>query len=551
VAASIFLALGGLAQAQMKFAVQNLSGMDESKVWVLFFTGSVAVNGTYYSISQKQMVSLTPTTIGSTNAVRLSDVRVDPKTGYPTFYISAFNGQMWFSYGPSPVSFASGAPSPTSTASGLIANFNKRWQYIEPTVATANGHYSVNVDQTLIDFFSIPITVQANRAKNQRATTIPDNNQFSSTTGTMLQALAKSPISPSGLKNIYAVSKTGQNPPASPKSATAANVVRAVSPTQAPQLYHDWTAYLTALAPGGSLNKNGNLKIHLADSFVGSQAGSGNGFQAQYYDLQASVAAGSLAVTITGTTYTNSGKGTVLISGLTLTSTFAQLNATTGIYGNAAAFSWTSTTPMTSVGNGTASTSGNETASANDVLGRIMGDFLAGVSMGYPGSAFGATTPSGTWWNNPKKAFGEAQTNRNFYNTWAAALFPLTSSYGLGYEDRFGQNLLAFANGSMPGIHYVKGAFLQITLHPDGSFTIDVPERVIVKGTSKTLRATLSSPGRLRGHANAGARVRVVGSKKSYRVIVTNIHRPLTTLTLIAVGSKSEHARAAVKLVRK
>lgn len=562
---AVFFAVVGIAQAQMKFAVSNQSGQSDSNVWVLFFTGGTAVTGTYFSKSQNTTVSIPATAIGSTNAIQLSDVGVDSSTGLPTFSLTAFNGQMWFSYGSSPVSFANGSPSATSTAPDQIANFNQRWQFIEPTInaGTPSGGVTpcgVDVDQTIIDFFSIPITLQAMNPNGTVATGVPDNTQFTSATNTIVQALAGSTLTPGTFPNIYNSGTPSGGPVINPSSLPDANFVRAISPTQAPSLYHDWTTYIDALASGGALNPSGTLSIHIADNFVGSAAGSGNGFQQQYYDLHVTFSATDPAMTMTGNTYTDSSESTPVIQGLNIQSTLANLNAVTGIYGNAAAFTWTSTTPMTTFANGTASTSGSETASANDVLGRIVGDILAGLSMGYPGSTFGAANASGVWWEHPEKAFGAAQSNANYYNTWAAALQPLTSSYGLGYEDRFGQNLLSFANGTVTGYtgaQTVANSYLKVTLSadtgttPNPTLVIQAPNRVVFRGARRVLPVRLSVSGaKLKALATGGARV-VVRGHGPFRVILMDVKRPVTIVRLIATDSSGQRTIKRVRFVHK
>jgi hypothetical protein len=555
----------GVAQAQMKFAVSNQSGQNDSNVWVLFFTGGTPVTGTYFSKSQNTTVSIPATAIGSSNAIQLSDVGTDSTTGLPTFNLTAFNGQMWFSYGSSPVNFTNGAPSANDTSSSGIANFNQRWQFIEPTInaGTPSGGvtpYGVDVDQTIIDFFSIPLTLQAMNPNGTVATGVPDNTQFTSATDTIVQALAGTTLTPSTFANIYNSGTPTNGPIINPGSLPDANFVRAVSPTQAPTLYHTWTTYIDALASGGALNPSGTLSIHIADNFVGSGAGSGNGFQAQYYDLHVTFSATDPAMTMTGNTYTDSSESTPVIQGLNIQSTLADLNATTGIYGNAAAFTWTSTTPMTTYTNSTASTSGSETASANDVLGRIVGDILAGLSMGYPGSTFGAANPSGVWWEHPEKAFTAAQSNSNYYNTWAAALQPLTSSYGLGYEDRFGQNLLSFANGNVTGYtgaQTVTNGYLKITLSadtgttPSATLVIQAPNRVFFHGVRRVLPVRLSVSGaKLKALASGGAKVLVRGHGP-FRVILTDVKNRVTVVRLIATDNSGQRTVKRVRFIQK
>lgn len=470
----------GAAHAQMKFAVnnQNSAVYQDDEVWVLFF--STSMQGTYVDATSGDTVTITPTSIGTGNtyAINLGDVAVDGSTGYRTFNISSLAGgsQMWFNYGASAVSFENGAPAVNDTSADGIGNFNKRWQFIEPNVTstTISGTTisGINVDQTIIDSFSIPIQIQANSAPNTKAgAPITNNNQFNSPTQVIIQALANASVSPSTYPNIYNTSPQG-GPIANPASLPDANFVRAASPTQTgTTVYHDWTAYMNALESGGALNPDGTINIRVSGSFNVSGAGAGNGFQTQTYDMTVQFTGSTMVMT--GTTFVDAAMTEILIDGITITSTYDDLNSPAGIYGNAANFTWTSETAMTSFNDSTASNSGSENAGANDVLGWMMGDILAGLTMGFPGSEFGNLNPSSVWFLHPELAFQNAQTNPLYYDTWAAALWPLTSSYAMGYEDRFGQNLLAFANGDgLPGFNYVDGAFLQINILPDAA----VPE---------------------------------------------------------------------------
>jgi len=471
------LALAGLgaAQAQMKFAVnnQNSSVYADDQVWVLFFSSSM--QGSYVDATSGSTVSITPTSIGTGNtyAINLADVAVDAATGHRTFDITTLAGgsQMWFNYGSSPVSFENGAPAVNDTSAAGIGNFNKRWQFIEPNVTssvisgtTVSG---INVDQTIIDSFSIPIQIQANSAPHTKAgAPITNNNQFNSPTQAIVQALANASVSPSTYPNIYSTSPQG-GPIVNPTSLPDANFVRAASPTQTgTTVYHDWTPYMNALESGGALNPSGTATIRVSGSFNASAAGSGNGFETQTYDMKVTFTGSTMVMT--GTTFKDAAMTEVLIDGITITSTYDDLNTPAGIYGNAADFDWTSVTPMTSFDDSSLATSGSENAGANDVLGWMMGDILAGMTMGFPGSAFGSDNSSSEWFLHPELAFQNAQTNPLYYDTWAAALWQLTSSYAMGYEDRFGQNLLAFANGAgLPGFNSVDGAFLQINILPD------------------------------------------------------------------------------------
>ena len=197
---------------------------------------------------------------------------------------------------------------------------------------TASG---INVDLTIEDYFSIPINIQAKTDPNALipTSTLPANNQYTSRTQTMVSALAQAVSASAGTNaSIYSTTPVG-DPAVNPATLPDPNFVRAVSPNQAPELYHTWTNYLDALAAGGALNVGGTNTINISDNYGGSGAGTGAAFEAQTYGLTVTVDSSAQTLTISGTTSTIDGV-------LTIVSTFDDLNAAGGIYGNNAAFTW-------------------------------------------------------------------------------------------------------------------------------------------------------------------------------------------------------------------
>ncbi len=145
----------------------------------------------------------------------------------------------------------------------------------------------------------------------------------------------------------------------------------------------------------------------------------------------------------------------------TIVISYAQMNAYTGMYG---------ANPHYTINGGSLE------KLSNDVYGWIVGDLLAGMNYGFPGSTTpvpsekGKTMgdlPSQQWFGiakaNPSVQFGGAQSNSDYYNTYAAANLPLTMAYGFAFTDRLGDVLIHYQPGG-PSDH---PSYLQITILSD------------------------------------------------------------------------------------
>lgn len=496
--AGVLLAWSGFAQPAMRIAINNQSGKPDSEVFLNFAGGASDQSSFAVTYNGGTVVPYTLEGGSKTQGIPLNTVHTDGATGLPTFNVGYWNsGRLWFSYDRS-LDFSQGAPTPTGVSS---TNFNTRYQFIEPTInnaPTGNGS-EIWVDETDLQWFSIPLQIQINTGPNVKASGVSNNNQTASDTQTMMAAIGSAVpadyVNPANHQtvpyaNLY-LPYTGANPGLNfPPTLPYIGIVRGVDGTAGnvsaggytfPNPYHDWSQYLSALSPGGSLN-NGTLITQLADNFVGvSQSGalvSGNGYQPQCYDMKVTSDASTGVVTIMGNTYSGQlntsvfpavCSGSAYIQNLRMTTTFAQLNdQTVGVYQNVTPFNWTSSTSITAISAPTGAQSGFGNAGNNDLLGRIMGDFLAGLSAGYPGSLFGQKNPSQIWWQNPAQAFAKAQPGHpERYNTYAAAIAPYTTAYGFAYADRFGNNLLNFVNGSGASIPANQNGYLLVTLYPD------------------------------------------------------------------------------------
>ncbi len=225
-------------------------------------------------------------------------------------------------------------------------------------------------------------------------------------------------------------------------------------------VYHDWSAYLTALAPGGDLNLDKKLTTKLAGTYgdVGGPIG---------YDLNATFSAGT--TTIGGVSYTGYVKMEGEIDGnqVKIVIPYAELQKSEGIYG---------ANPHYSINDGSMQ------PPLNDVYTWIVGDLVAGLNLGLVGSQVEVTLngvdgkigvfTSSEWWeianlNDGQYQFDGAQPgNDEFYNPYSAALRHVTSGYNFAYTDRLGDSLTSFILNPQGAGAYTD-AWLEIMIQPD------------------------------------------------------------------------------------
>lgn len=258
------------------------------------------------------------------------------------------------------------------------------------------------------------------------------------------------------------------NPSPIDASVATWNIVRAAGPGQMPTegsasgptvVYHTWDNYIAALNPGGSLNSGGNLTTKLAGSYGAS------GQTALTYSANATFHTGN--ITLGSTEYT----GYVEISNFAwggnvqsiIYVPYTALTASTGLYG---------TNPGYSIG-----LEALVAVPGNTLETRVVGDLVAGMNFGLVGSTVNATYGNSTqalgaftsndWWAigiaSPNLLFEGAQSNPDFYNTYAAALQDLTSGYAFGIQDRLGINTTQF-NLTSTDLSYPT---LQFLIQPD------------------------------------------------------------------------------------
>jgi hypothetical protein len=344
----------------------------------------------------------------------------------PNVSLNAFtNGRIYFNYGSQGLQGLGGGYQP-NPAYDKDANYGTRYAFVEPNVF---GNQDNNLDLTAIDFFGMPIeasTWTGNKMKGQLT---------SEKGGPIIQALA--PLS----------TGTQAYVPAKLPAAPYTDFARILGPGQTAG-YHDWTTYMTYLA-GLSYGTT------LAGLFGGVGGSTTPATQRQNYNLTATFDTMAKQVTIKGSAD--------VVGATTITIKFDDLNALTGVYGANPPYTINDTTTTAGI--------------VNDVYGWIVGDLLAGMNMGFPGS----TTPnpvegmnnnkplgqctSSEWFaaavKQPSVQFSGAQRNGDYYNQYADALRPLTSAYGFPFTDRLGKVLLYFPPPGYEGaVDYVKITFL-------------------------------------------------------------------------------------------
>ncbi len=456
----------------LNFKIQNNSGMSDDQVYIGFWGSSLdaTINGVAMKSIQEntwyQLSTITSFVINSTTS-----------------------GRIYVAYGATFSPNAAGGM-PSFVASNSPA-YDKRFDKFELTFD--GTEYGV-ADLTAIDYWSIPMSlvtmksgVQVGELNGVRSTsTVYDIYTSLSALSNPIQSLA------TGKEVIKAFSDAG-NPLAAgiqtaltdPASGVVSNnngdFVRIIGPNSYPPFgdpsnnvppglpftpYNTFETYVQYLVdtfgPGKTptgFSKLGNGKIaNLAGSYVGSTAGTSAPYQAQTYDLWASVDADS-NLTISGT-------GSVVGSISMTVSKWNLLNPSASYGGN----------PSFSLNGGPLQTP------VNDLYAWILGDFFAGLNIGAIGSAqtvdkvvVGEMTSSDWFAKLPSggnlfdKLWSSGVTN--YWNQWAAQLNVRSDAYNFAYAERF----------SAP----------QLSLNPNtvDTLTLELLNADVTKATKSTLKA--------------------------------------------------------------
>lgn len=448
-------------------------GRDPSKVFVHFVTKDSVCGyyfdpaGTRQTLQKNTAYSLAEIT----NATKPVKPGVPP--GKPAVVIySMVSGRLYTSYDKAivfPVDVADYEPNP---ALQTDKNYSTRYQTVELTCKCGMDSDKQKVELwtnlTYIDYVSIPIAMQA-----VNATGVDNPDQWTKANfETFVDVTSKT--AKEGVSNVI-------------KDADG-KTVRVIAPMQSAEKYPDWEAYLTSLK---------GTTTHVKGCFVGVDKRVNQLTAAQSYDYNVTFDGSQAIFTAQKGSgdgndpchgYSGTGVGDVLADGATpgtITISYAHLNDKNGIYGNNPVYTYTYAQAGIDV---TQMTVGIE----NNVFGWVVGDLMAGLSLGYPGSDVSFTNKEGTrkvkemssteWWGGrlPGSAaelrdtpaskgiyFAKAQPDHTFYHPYAAAINPLTSGYGFGLQDRLGQTLIDYITKPDSNAE----AYLHISYNPDTGMT--------------------------------------------------------------------------------
>jgi hypothetical protein len=477
--AALYLLFSSSSKAQLEIRFFNYSTNAPSNVLIwptdqvdsLWWTNSMGVSNSwsnYANTSNLESFPLSAVKVGGTNS-----------GGHPYYslYTTNYSGRFYICYGNSNIPNGGATPSQTSTNGNWATN---QWDIFELTLSGATGDVC---DASEINGAGIPIVIQTYQSTATNAPIYQRAGWTSTPTSSFTNAMTKI------LTDFPAAAKlSGGNlvmiagPSSVPGSLTAVE-------GGAPVTFPPFTQYFNTLKTNG---------FKLTHAWLRDFYKNGDKTPQEYwYNFFLTVGADNSLV-MNGNVQVISPAGTTNWNGSvntnTTTNTFRNLNITILADSSnnpneywASSFVYGGFTPDNCVTNGVPITnstgrhlltfSTNNWAQmatnygystnppfetnyfAGQVMARIMGDAASGFALGFVGSGVTNTSytntngvnvtygkcPSGAWWggreytnsNTNNKAFALLQTNKNFYNQYAADIFASTPLvYGYTYSDR-------------------------------------------------------------------------------------------------------------------
>lgn len=313
------------------------------------------------------------------------------------------NGRIYFSLGKPLQGLGKGYQPASSNPKD--PNYTTRWEFIEPNVF---GNSSNNLDLSYIDFFGISLDAE----------TYKDGKPLHTLSTAESSAIIPPLAALSGGKAL--VGSTLNSP--------FEGFVRVIGPGHNAH-YHTWVEYLNALASKGT-------KAHIGGNFAGVGGSTDPKQMPQAYRLTASCHTDD-KVTLDG--------ACKILGDLRVTISYADLNAYTGVYG---------CNPPYVYKVGAAGEEVRTKGIENDVIGEVVGDFLAGLNMGFignknnnpaTGTSFADSTSS-EWFAGAKMNHHLmfAPKDHHYYNDYASILNATSDGYNFPFSDRVLNPLIHF-----------------------------------------------------------------------------------------------------------
>ncbi len=527
IALGVCLFSANSAKADLNIYFSNnisISGVADSNIWITVYrpNGTLTNPTDYPGITYNNGTALNwgnftnGSAIGSTLAesIQLSSITNSQGLGIfnwttnPAVQTSQAGGSINFfvSYG-SPMihGYVNSGPSSTYTD----PNYNNVYAPIE---LTYNGNPADVADLTAINYFSAELSLSTYSSSDVTGQLLQSRG-YNAPTAAVLQALT----------NGFGPSAVGTNPFNTVQVSTtnANNIVRVQGPSGFTPTtfgaYTNFASYLGVLSSNSSLptlvlsNSSAFNTISVVQSnstytnanvtFVMTNAVTGNSTNG--YTLTAT---GTL--TVVYTSYTNG-----VVSGTPLSTPYSGITFTVSPNGNSnvtPGFIYLgSTNSNTTFGSLDSNATWNKftndltpfmvantgTPSLGTILPQIAGELSTAIDFGIAGSTnlvtLGTYTnvplgsiPTGSLWTNTATAFGQAQTNSGFYNTYAGAIFDASSNgvYSAPYSDRYsygpGLNLVSDGTTNVGSLLVGIGAPLNPT------FAVPEPSDICLFGLS-------------------------------------------------------------------